>query len=232
MTPQRTNIVTRRGMATTAKILHPGHPGPIWKWVVEIEPVLAHWVEGEISDLNRSLSLNDAGQFTDYVGRYSRWLIAIAYVALRDGQAGAWEKTTRRQRRLLELDNERPGPAGPSQALSSEDWVVDHTLLDEAVDCFPPGIGHRLRELAESERYLGAWLERELCDFISLNIAGNGATEDVIAEVSDRIERVLAVAMEALRRGHYRLWEGTEVGEKLRKLDPGLAKRARSGVES
>ena len=79
-----------------------------------------------------------------------------------------------------------------------------------------------LRRLTEVEPCLGAYVDRRCREVLALLEAMN-APQELCAGVSMRTLSVTLAAVEAVRRAHYELWEGTEVGRALVDRDPSFS---------
>lgn len=203
-----------------------------WARFVGVEIAIGGYVQRQARKANLTLRAHDYGGFDEEVERFAQWATLTIYAAIRSGHHRAWQMATQGDARLAALTADLDVGEqwdGDNRRGSVDERLVDQVTLYEAIDQFPPGLGHRLRWLAGAERHLAFWVEQKINEFGGLALGTNGVPNDVIDEVEDRLEELFAVMVEAMRRAHFKRWRGISVGFKIIELDPGLVERVRGG---
>jgi hypothetical protein len=99
-------------------------------------------------------------------------------------------------------------------------------IISARQDVVAKGSSPALSEFAETEPALASFIYEGLTS-VAGRLALSGAPAELVQGSHEDILAVVLTCVQALRRGHYALWQDTVTGTRLAQLDPSLQLKPR-----
>jgi hypothetical protein len=104
--------------------------------------------------------------------------------------------------------------------------VEPEHIVSARQDVAVKGSGESLSEFARSEPALASFICEGLAS-VAGRLSLSGAPTEVVQGSHEDVLAVVLTCVQAMRRGHYALWQDTVTGTRLAQLDPSLQPKPR-----